>query len=94
MERTDIEKKGEMIAGKSGKELKQTIMKMYRSLFKSLGKMEPEHHIKLKEDISPKVHSHRKIPASLQEKIKEELDNMEKIGVIRKIGKQQNGSIQ
>ena len=29
MERTDIEKKGEMIAGKSGKELKQTIMKMY-----------------------------------------------------------------
>ena len=47
--------------------------------------MEPEHHIKLKEDISPKVHPPRKIPANLQEMIKEELDNMEKTGVIRKI---------
>ena len=34
MERADIEKKVEMIAGKSGKELKQTIMKMYPNLFK------------------------------------------------------------
>ena len=29
MERADIEKRVEMIAGKSGKELKQTIIKMY-----------------------------------------------------------------
>ena len=87
MERAGIEKKVEMIAGKSGKELKQTIMKMYPNLFKGLRKMEPEHHIKLKEDISPKVHPPRKIPASLWEKIKEELDNMEKTGVMRKIGK-------
>ena len=55
MERVDIEKKFEMIAGKSGKELKQTITKMYPNLFKGLGKMEPEHHITLNEDISPKV---------------------------------------
>ena len=34
--------------------------------------------------ISPKVHLPRKIPASLWEKIKEELENMEKTGVIRK----------
>ena len=38
MERPDIEKKVEMIAGKSGKELKQTIMKMCPNLFKGLGK--------------------------------------------------------
>ena len=49
--------------------------------------METEYHIKLKEDISPKAHPPRKIPASLQEKIKEELDNMEKTSVIRKIDK-------
>ena len=67
MERADIEKKIEMIAGKSGKELKQTTMKMYPNLFKGLGKMEPEHHIKLKEDISPKVHPPKKIHASLRE---------------------------
>ena len=75
----------EMTAGKSGKELKQTIMKMYPNLFKGLRKMEPEHHIKLKEDISPNVHPPRKILASLWEKIKEELNNMQKTGVIRKI---------
>ena len=80
MERADIEKKVEMIAGKSRKELE-----MYPNLFNGLGKIEPEHHIKLKKDISPKVHPPRKIPASLQQKIKEELDNMEKTGVIRKI---------
>ena len=64
MERADIEKKVEMIAGKSGKELRQTVIKMYPNIFKGLGKMEPEHHIKLKEDISPKVHPPRKIPSS------------------------------
>ena len=39
MERADIEKKVDMIAGKSGKELKQTIMKMYPNLFKGLEKI-------------------------------------------------------
>ena len=39
MERTDIEKKVEMIAGKSGKELKQTTMKMYPNLSKGLEKI-------------------------------------------------------
>ena len=71
MEKTDIEKKFDMIAGKSEKELKQTIMKMSPNLFKGLGKMEPKHHMK--------------IPASLFEKIKEKLDNMEEAGMIRKI---------
>ena len=72
-----------MIVGKSGKQLTQTIMKMYPNLFKGQGKMEPEHHVKLKEDISPKVHPPRKIPASLREKIKDGA-NMEKTGVIGK----------
>ena len=85
MERADIEKKVEMIAGKSGKELRQTVIKMYPNIFKGLGKMEPEHHIKLKEDISPNVHPPRKISVSLRGKIKEESDIMETTVVIRKI---------
>ena len=55
MKRADIEKKVEMIAGKLEKEMKQAIMKMCPNLFKGLGKMEPEHLIKLKEDISPSI---------------------------------------
>ena len=90
MESAYIEKKIKMIAGKSGKEPKQTIKKMYPNLFKDLEKIEPEHHIKLKEDISPKVHPSRKICASSWakiRKIKKELDRMEKADdhVIRKI---------
>ena len=85
IERADIEKKVEMIAGKSGKKLKQTIIKMYPNLLKGPGKMESEHHIKLKRDILPKMHPPRKIRASLQEKSQKELDNMEKTGVTRKI---------
>ena len=85
MERVDTEKKVQMIAGKSETELKQTIMKMYPNIFKNLGKMKPEYHIKMRKVISPKVHPPRKIPASLQEKIKEELDNIEKTVMIRKI---------
>ena len=79
MERVDIEKKVEMIAGKSGKQLRQTVMKMYPYLFKGLGKMEPEHHIKLKEDISPNVHPPRKIPVSLRGKIKEESESSKRL---------------
>ena len=71
MERADIEKKVDMIAGKLEKKLKQTIVKMSPNLFKGLGKMVPKHHMK--------------IPASLLEKIKEKLDNMEEAGMIRKI---------
>ena len=49
------------------KEQKQSSVDMVEQI------MEPEHPIKLNEDISPKVHPPRKIPASLWEKIKEEL---------------------
>ena len=67
-------------------------MKIYPNLFKGLGKMKPEHHIKLKEEISPKVRPPRKIAASLWGgEIKEELDNMEKTGVIREIGEPPEG---
>ena len=62
--------------------------KMYPNLFKGLEKMDPEHHIKLKENISPIVHLSRKIPASVRVKINwEELNNMEKTCVIRKTDK-------
>ena len=90
MERAYMEKKIKMVASKSGKEPKQTITKMYPNLFKDLEKIEPEDPIKLKKDISLKVHPSRKICASSWakiRKIKEELDRMEKADdhVIRKI---------
>ena len=47
----------------------------------------------MKGDVLPKLNPPRKILASLWEKIKEELDNIEKAGVINKITRQQNGQL-
>ena len=44
---SEIMKKVPRLAGKSGKKLKEEIVEMYPALFKGLGRMEPEHQIKL-----------------------------------------------
>ena len=49
---------------------------MYPKLFKGLGRLEPEHHIKLNDNASPIVHPLRKIPIGLREKLKKELNSM------------------
>ena len=58
---------------------------MYAELFKGLGKMEPEHHIKLNDNASPIVHPPMKVPIGLHEKAKKEFDNIEKTGLIRMV---------
>ena len=55
------------IKGKNGKELKEIIVQMYPTLFKGLGIMELEHHIKLNVDATPVVHPPRKIPMGLRD---------------------------
>lgn len=62
------------MTGKSGKELREVIVEIYSKLFKSLESMIPEFHIKLNDNTSP-----------ILEKLKKELENMEKTGVIRKV---------
>ena len=73
------------IKGMQGSELKNTIQKMYPEVFKNLGKIEPAHHIRLKETVQPVIHPPRKIPASMRSAVKEELSKMEKTGVIKRI---------
>lgn len=50
--------------------------------FKVLGVLPGEHTIKLDPSIPPVVHPPRKVSVCLKEKIKDELDRMEKAGVI------------
>ena len=58
---------------------------MYAELFKGLGKIEPEHHIKLNDNPSTIVHPPMKIPIGLHEKVKKEFENIEKTGLIRMV---------
>ena len=62
----------------------QKIYEQYLDLFQGLGCLPGEHTIKVDSNISPVVHPSRKVPLSLKEKIKEELDRMEKAEVVVK----------
>ena len=53
-------------------------------MFDGIGCLEGTYRIKIDPTVSPVVHPPRKIPFTQREKVKEELDRMEKLGVIRK----------
>ena len=63
-------------------DLDQSILAEYPDLFQGLGCLPGEHTIKLDPSVPPVVHPPRKVPVSLKEKIKDELDRTEKAGVI------------
>ena len=50
---SEVMKKVARIAGKSGKNLKEKNVEIYPELSIGLGRMEPEHHIKLNDNTSP-----------------------------------------
>ena len=80
-----LQEKMKMIKDKYGEELKEEIQKMYPKVFSGLGMLEPAHHMEIKTNAIPVVNPPRKIPATLREKVKKELDEMEKAGVIIKV---------
>ena len=61
------------------------IVEKYTDVFEGLGKLPGEHHIKLKPDAQPVVHPPRKVPVAMRQKVHQELDRMEKLGVIVKV---------
>ncbi len=58
----------------------------YPDRFKGLGKFKGEHHIVLDPSVPPRVHPPRKTPIHMRDKIKVELDEMEQLKVIAKVG--------
>ena len=63
-------------------DLDQSILDEYPNLCQGLGCLPGEHTIMLDPSVPPVNHPARKVPVSLKEKIKGELDRMEKAGVI------------
>ena len=63
----------------------QEIFQGYKSIFEGIGCIAEPYHIKVQEGAVPVVHAPRKIPASLREKVQDELSNMEKKGIIKKV---------
>ena len=64
----------------------KNITRQYPKLFTGLGTLEGDFEIHLKPDAKPYcLYTPRKVPFSLQDKVKEELTQMESLGVISKV---------
>ena len=63
----------------------EQLMKIYPTSFDTLGQFKSDYHIVVKPDAQPVVHAPRKCPIQMRDEIKRTLDDMEKLGVIRKV---------
>ena len=63
----------------------QEILQGYKPIFEGIGCIAEPYHIKVREGAVPVVHAPRKIPASLREKVQDELSSMERKGIIKKV---------
>lgn len=63
----------------------EDIMKDYSDLFQGLGCLPGEHTIRVDKTVPPVIHPCRKVPFALLKPLKEELDRMEKMDVIKRI---------
>lgn len=61
------------------------ILKEYADVFEGIGCLDGEHTIRIDNSVTPTVHPPRKVPVTLREKLKAELNRMEKMKVITKI---------
>ena len=66
---------------------KESIIRDYPEVFEGLGSMDGEYHIVLDETIKPVIHPPRKVPYSIQGKLKEKLSQLEVCGVVKKVDK-------
>lgn len=66
---------------------KEDILCHYGCVFEGLGRFPSTHHIEVKEGAVPQVQQSRRIPYSLQDKLKKKLDELESLGVIKKVDK-------
>ena len=57
----------------------------YKDVFEGLGCLPGEHKIQLDETVPPVIHPCRKVSFALHDKLKQELDRMEKAEVICKV---------
>ena len=61
------------------------LVRAYPGQFDQLGKFDTVHHLRVDPDVPAHIDPPRRIPISLKDKVKAELDKMENQGVIRKI---------
>ncbi|XP_061195310.1 uncharacterized protein K02A2.6-like [Saccostrea echinata] len=66
-------------------DIKEEINEKYANVFKDLGKLDGKLHLEVKDSVRPVQLPPRKIPLALKPKVKEELNRLEKLGVIKPV---------
>ncbi len=69
----------------TGKLTSENVFEEYSDVFKGIGDIPGEYHIKVDPNIKPVQHPPRKVPVALRAKVKAELQRMEDLGVIKKV---------
>ena len=70
---------------KTSQELKEEVFQNCAQVFIGLRRLEKPYHIEIDPTVSPVINPPRTIPCALRERVKAELDDMEKLGVICKV---------
>lgn len=63
----------------------ETIVDQYSDVFQGFGVLPYTYKIQLKYDAQPVIHAPRRVPVALREKLKQELERMTSLGVIKKV---------
>ena len=54
-------------------------------MFEGIGELEGYHHIVIDKSVNPVIHHPRRVPIALRDKLKAEIDRMEKLGIVQKV---------
>ena len=60
-------------------------MKEYPDVFQGTGKLNGQYKFEVEENAEPVVHPPRRVPIALKEKLKQELERLQELGIIEKV---------
>ena len=66
---------------------KEKILEEFKDVFTGLGHMDGAMHLELDPNIQPKVMPPRRVPVAIKDPLKEELQRLEREGIIKKVDK-------
>ena len=62
---------------------KENVLKEFADVFEGTGKLQGKHHLELDENAIPTVHPPRKVPVAIKERLRNELERLTKMDIIK-----------
>ena len=71
-------------------EVSKSVLDDYPEVFDGVGRLEGSHEICVDKDVKPVIHCARHVPISMLDRVRKELDSMERSGIVEKVDKPTN----